>query len=162
MKYCFECGTMLVDKPLKKEGMIPFCSRCGVFRFPVFSCAVSMIINNPDKNKILLIKQYGTGNNVLVAGYINKGENAENAVIREAYEETGLNVRELLFNESEYFPKTNTLMLNYSCIADSESLKKLNTEEVDEAQWFTFDEARKNIMPESLAKRFLLHYLDSL
>ncbi len=162
MKYCFECGTLLVDKPLKKEGMIPYCSKCEAFRFPIFSSAVSMIIHNPSKDKILLIKQYGTGNNVLVAGYINKGENAENAVIREAYEEIGLRVGELRFNKSEYFPKTNTLMLNYSCVADTEALDGMNTEEVDEARWFTFEEARNSIMPKSLAKRFLLNYLDDI
>ncbi len=162
MKYCFECGTKLIEKPLKNEGNIPYCEKCGEYRFPIFSTAVSMIVKNPDQTKILLIQQYGKGQNVLVAGYINKGENAEHAVEREVFEETGLKLCSLRFNKSEYFPNTNTLMLNYSCIAESEDLSALNTEEVDKAEWFTLEDARKNIKPDSLAERFLLSHLKAI
>ena len=118
-----------------------------------------MIVENPDKTKILLIQQYGRKNNILVAGYVNKGENAENAVVREVMEETGLKVVDMSFNKSEYFEKTNTLMLNYSCRVENESLAHLNTGEVDKAQWFTHEQACENIKPDSLAKKFLFHYL---
>ena len=55
MKYCFECGTKLIEKTLKNEGNIPYCEKCGEYRFPIFSTAVSMIVKNPAQNKILLI-----------------------------------------------------------------------------------------------------------
>ena len=162
MKYCYECGNKLINKELENEGIIPYCEKCGEYRFPIFSTAVSMIVENQDKTKILLIQQYGKKNNVLVAGYINKGENAEAAVIREVMEETGLKVKTLHFNKSEYFKNTNTLMLNYSCTVESESLEYLNTVEVDEAQWFTHEQAVENIKKNSLAERFLLNYLNNL
>ena len=162
MKYCYECGNKLINKELENEGIIPYCEKCGEYRFPIFSTAVSMIVENQDKTKILLIQQYGKKNNVLVAGYINKGENAEAAVIREVMEETGLKVKTLHFNKSEYFKNTNTLMLNYSCTVESESLEHLNTVEVDEAQWFTHEQAVENIKKHSLAERFLLNYLNNL
>ena len=162
MKYCYECGNKLINKELENEGIIPYCEKCGEYRFPIFSTAVSMIVENADKTKILLIQQYGKKNNVLVAGYINKGENAEAAVIREVMEETGLKVKTLHFNKSEYFKNTNTLMLNYSCTVESESLEHLNTVEVDEAQWFTHEQAVENIKKNSLAERFLLNYLNNL
>ena len=162
MKYCYECGNKLINKELENEGIIPYCEKCGEYRFPIFSTAVSMIVENQDKTKILLIQQYGKKNNVLVAGYINKGENAEAAVIREVMEETGLKVKTLHLNKSEYFKNTNTLMLNYSCTVESESLEHLNTVEVDEAQWFTHEQAVENIKKNSLAERFLLNYLNNL
>lgn len=162
MKYCYECGNKLINKELENEGIIPYCEKCGEYRFPIFSTAVSMIVENQDKTKMLLIQQYGKKNNVLVAGYINKGENAEAAVIREVMEETGLKVKTLHFNKSEYFKNTNTLMLNYSCTVESESLEHLNTVEVDEAQWFTHEQAVENIKKNSLAERFLLNYLNNL
>ena len=161
MNYCYECGTKLEKRNLENEGMIPYCPSCGQYRFPIFSTAVSMIVENPAHTKILLIQQYGTHNNVLVAGYINQGENAEAAVIREVMEETGLKVTSLHFNKTEYFKRTNTLMLNYSCTVERESLDQLNTCEVDAAQWFTHEQARQHIMKNSLAERFLLHYLNS-
>ncbi len=160
MRYCYECGTPLEDRFLKNEGLIPYCSRCGCYRFPIFSTAVSMITLNPERNKILLIQQYGRDTNILVAGYVNLGEAAEQAVVREVKEETGLSVTECRFNKSGYFQRSNTLMLNFSCVAGSEGLEGLNTEEVDKAEWFTFDQARKAIRPGSLAEEFLLHFLD--
>ncbi len=159
MKYCYECGTKLIPKEHEDEGIIPYCETCGEFRFPIFSAAVSMIVQNPSRDKILLIQQYGKKNNVLVAGYINKGESAEEAVIREAREEIGLNVVFHDFNKSEYFANTNTLMFNFACVVDGESLDGLNPKEVDQAQWFTIEEAKENIMPDSLAKRFFLSFL---
>ncbi|WP_281627470.1 NUDIX domain-containing protein [Traorella massiliensis] len=158
MKYCVECGTKLIYKELENEGMIPYCEKCHEYRFPIFSSAVSMIILNPQKDKILLIKQYGRPFYILVAGYINKGENALEAVKREVFEEVHLHVHDLSFNSSEYFEPTNTCMFNFSCISDSEDFSLTN--EVDEAAWFTFEEARQFIKENSLAKRFLIHYLD--
>ncbi len=159
MHYCFECGTALTQRYLENEGIIPYCETCGVFRFPIFSTAVSIITLNPDRNKILLIQQYGRESNILVAGYINQTESAEQTVARELSEETGLIASEIRFNQSEYFEKSNTLMLNFSCVADKEALYGLNTREVDKAQWFTFEEAEKAIRPHSLAKKFLLSFL---
>lgn len=155
MNYCYECGTRLIEKELENEGIIPYCTKCGQYRFPIYSTAVSMIVQNPSRDKILLIKQYSKPDYVLVAGYINKGESAENAVIREVREEIGLDVKELKFNKSEYFKPTNTLMLNFLCVAESESLSALNTDEVDFAKWFLFDDAKNNIKKNSLAQRFL-------
>ena len=159
MKYCYECGEKLTERELENEGIVPYCEKCGEYRFPIFSTAVSMIVENIDKTKILLIEQYGRKNNILVAGYVSKGENAENAVVREVMEETGLKVVDMNFNKSEYFEKTNTLMLNYSCRVEDESLAHLNKGEVDKAQWFTHEQACENIKPDSLAQKFLFHYL---
>lgn len=159
MKYCMECGTKLEDKFLKNEGMVPWCKTCETFRFPVFSTAVSMEVLNPDRDKILLIKQYGKDRYILVAGYVNKGENAEDTVVREVKEELGLNVTDLHFEKSEYFAPSNTLMLNFSCVVDSESLAHISEEEVDSCRWFTLKEAAENIAEGSLAGKFLTRFL---
>ncbi len=160
MKYCPECGAPLTEKELSGEGLIPYCSVCGEFRFPVFSTAVSMIIRDPSEERILLIKQYGRPHNILVAGYVNKGENAEAAVFRETKEETGLELAGVCFNRSSYFHPSNTLMLNFYCTAASDSLDKINHSEVDDAGWYSLTEAKKNIKPGSLAESFLLSFID--
>lgn len=157
MKYCVECGSKLMNRFLKKEGIIPYCPKCEQFRFPIFNTAVSMIILNPAKDKILLIQQYGSPFNILVAGYVNHKENAESAVIREVYEEVGLNVQIHAFNQSEFFEKSNTLIFNFVCIAENENFTL--TDEVDAAQWFRIDDAIDQIKPNSLAKKFLMNYL---
>lgn len=160
MKYCYECGTKLMDKYLEGEGMIPYCEKCGQYRFPIFNTAVSMEVLNPSQDKVILIQQYGRTRNILVAGYINRGESAEEAVVREVREELGLEVGQIRFNKSKFYAGSNTLMINFSCVASSEDLSRRKTDEVDYVRWYSLDEARENVYHGSLAEEFLLHYLD--
>ena len=84
MRYCMHCGTKLIMKYHEGENKeIAYCEGCKDFRFPIFNTAVSMIVKNEAEDRILLIKQYGRDRYILVAGYINKGEEAEHAVVRE-------------------------------------------------------------------------------
>ena len=159
MKYCYECSEELEEKYLEGEGMIPYCKKCGCFRFPIFSSAVSMVVHEPRERRILLIQQYGRTDNILVAGYINKGECAEEAAAREVREETGLEITGLSFNRSEYFAKSNTLMMNFACEVHSTDLSEVNGKEIDRAQWFSYEDALKYIKPGSLAKKFLEDFL---
>ena len=160
MKYCYECGTKLMDKYLEGEGMIPYCEKCGQYRFPIFNTAVSMEVLNPSQDKVILIQQYGRTRNILVAGYVNRGESAEEAVVREVREELGLEVGQIRFNKSKFYAGSNTLMINFSCVASSEDLSRRKTDEVDYVRWYSLDEARENVYHGSLAEEFLLHYLD--
>lgn len=158
MKFCYECGTELTEKYLEREGMVQYCPHCQQFRFPIYNTAVSMEVLNPAQTHVLLIQQYGKGRNVLVAGYVNRGEQAEHAVAREVKEEVGLNVHNITFQQSRFFEPSNTLMLNFSCIADSEDLSGV-TDEVDRAAWVPLDRAEEEIVPKSLAKNFLMGFL---
>ncbi len=161
MTHCYECGTKLVPRELDGEGIVPYCPKCEKYRFPIFSTAMSTTLLSPDRTKALLIQQYGKPRNVLVAGYVSKGENAEHAVVREVQEEMGLKVTEMAFVRSTYFSPTNTLMLHYLTIVDSEDLNGI-TSEVDKAQWFSLEEAKKQVLTPSLAQTFLFEALKRL
>ena len=154
MKYCMQCGCELDEKYLMGEGMVPYCPHCEDFRFPVYSTAVSMIVMNKSLDKELLIKQYDKENYILVAGYVNKGEDAEDAVRREVSEELGLTVLESRFNRSHYFAPSNTLMLNFTAIV--EDGEPVPGSEIDEWKWFDVERARAyGAKRESLAQIFL-------
>ena len=158
MNYCMHCGARLRLKRHETEGDIPWCDGCGDWRFPVFSTAVSTVILNPDRTKTLLIQQYGRPFYILCAGYVSKGESAEEAAVRELREELGLTCREIHFNESRYFAPSNTLMLNFAVtVAEDEAQPNW---EIDAWRWFTRAEARQSIKPNSLAASFLNDYLD--
>ena len=160
-RFCTKCGTPFEKRELEGEGLVQFCPKCNAYHFPVFNTACSMIVVDPKEKNILLIKQYGRDHYILVAGYVNRGEDAEQTVAREIKEETGLVAKKISFNRSKYFERSNTLMLNWTVeIEDSSALKPNN--EVDSYHWFTFEEARKNIKDCSLAQYFLNYYLDSL
>lgn len=159
--FCKQCGELLSEKMCASEGVIPFCSHCNQYRFPVFNTAISAIILNPAQDKILLIQQYGHKDNILVAGYVAQGENLETTLIREIQEEVSLSIQTYRYMSSEYHPSSNTLMCNYLCIANSEDLSGTN-HEIDDASWFSFDEALSEIKKESLAEKFLKKAIQSL
>lgn len=157
--YCRECGTKLVPKELENEGIVPYCPSCGQYRFPQFNVAVSMIVINEEKDEILLIQQYGRPTYILVAGYVMKGEGLEDTVRREVREETGMTVSHIRFNRTQYFEKSDVLMCNFTAFVKDAS--EFNTNyEIDSSKWFSREEARKNIRPNSLAEFFLVSYLD--
>lgn len=158
MDYCPVCGTKLIERDLEGEGKTKYCETCGDYRFPLFSTAVSMVVLDPAKEKILLIKQYHRDRYILVAGYVNKGEDAEDAVRREIQEETGLEVAECHFNRSHYFAPSETLMLNYTTVVKDTELHP--NREIDSYAWFSKEEAREHIFHGSLAEIFLNGYLD--
>lgn len=158
-KFCRECGTKLVPKELKNEGVVPYCPKCEAFRFPLYNVAVSMIVVNEEKDEILLIKQYGRDTYILVAGYVTLGEGLEDAVVREVREETGMTVSRIKFNRTQYFEKSDALMCNFTAFVKDASEFAPNYE-IDSCAWFTREEARANIRPNSLAEYFLVSYLD--
>ena len=160
MDYCMECGARLTKKLHPTDGETPWCPACGEFRFPVFSTAVILILTNPARDRILLIQQYGRPFYILCAGYVNRGEDAETAAVREVREELDLTVTELRYNGSRYFAPSNTLMLNFTAVAAEEEPRP--NREVDRWRWFSPEEAREAIKPGSLAAEFLNRYLDSL
>ncbi len=164
MNYCYECGSKLILQECfncgVSEGIVPYCPQCKTFRFPVFSTAVSCVIYNKDYSKILLVKQYGKDKNILVAGYVNKGENLEQTVKREIKEEVGLDVLSLKFNASRYFEKSNSLICNFIVQTAGENFV-LNPE-VDYAQWYSREDAKEKIIPHGIAQEFLLLSLNKV
>ncbi|MBE0338387.1 NUDIX domain-containing protein [Paenibacillus sp. 28ISP30-2] len=161
MKYCYECGTKLMVKECEGEGPIPYCNTCQVFRFPIFSTAISTAVINRQRDKVLLIQQYNIKDFILLAGYVNKGESAEQTLAREVMEEVGLQVDEYKYMRSEYFERTHTLMLNFVSIVNDDKLDVLSAE-VDQARWFTLDEAKQVILKNSLAESFLLTIIQQI
>lgn len=158
-KHCWECGAELTEKELEGEGVVPFCPECGEFRFPLYNVVVSMIVVNCRTRKIMLIKQYGHDFYILVAGYVSRGESAEHTVIREVKEETGMTAAHIKFNRTHFFEPTNTLVCNFTVYVNDDGELAPN-DEIDSYQWFTPDEARRNIKENSLAGFFLNAYLD--
>ena len=119
MNYCMECGTLLHPMPHGEEGIVPYCDTCAAFRYPVFNTAVSLLVMDEEEENIILIRQYGRPHYILVAGYVNRGEDAEDAARRELKEELGLCALSVSFNRSHYFSPSNTLMLNFTVTVPS-------------------------------------------
>ena len=152
--FCTECGEKLTLMFASGEGLVPYCKNCKQYRFAQFATAVSMVVTNRAKDKILLAKHVGQEDYILFAGYVKKGETAEKAVTREFKEETKLNTVKYKYMSSRYHEPKNVLMLNFIVIAeDGEPV--LNIKEIEEVKWFDFDSALEAIRKDSVAEAFL-------
>ena len=153
MHYCVKCRARLVTRPNGIDGPVPYCPRCQEFRFPKFSSAISAIIFNPDKTKVLLLEQYGQPQHILLAGYINPGENAKQALKREVKEETSLRLTSFSYNDNAYYQPHEVLMHNYAAVAASENVRP--NSEIDSYAWVPVDQVLATTMPHSLAEQFV-------
>ncbi len=152
--FCVECGEPLTLMYVQGEGLVPYCKNCKEYRFPQFATAVSMVVTNRAKDKILLARHKNQDEYILFAGYIKKGETAEKTVAREFKEETNLNTVKAKYMSSRYHEPRNVLMLNFLMIAEDGEMQ-IDTKELDEVKWFTVEEALENIKKGSTAETFL-------
>ena len=156
LNYCPVCGAKLHPKELPHEAAALYCDCCGEYRFPLFSAAVAVTVLDAAGENMVMIRQYGEPDPVLVAGYIDKGETAEEAVIREVNEELGMTAQGLAFLRSRYYAPSETLMLLYA-VTVSETAAVPNWE-VDGWEWVPVENALAQVKPGGLAEAFLLDY----
>ena len=74
-----------------------------------------------------------------IAGFIEPGESAEQAVVREVEEETGVEVVEIRYHSSQPWPFPSSLMLGYRAQAGQHQIQ-LNDQELEAAVWLSRSE----------------------
>lgn len=152
--FCTECGEQLTLMFKNDEGLVPYCKKCGEYRFPRFATVVIMVVTNRSKDKILLAKHKNSDDFILFAGYIKKGETAEKAVTREFKEETKLDTVKFKYLSSRYHEAKNILMLGFVTVAENGNIT-LDENELDEVKWFDLDEALNAVKKDSIAESLL-------
>ena len=80
-----------------------------------------------------------------LAGYVEPGESAEAAVVREVQEEVGVRLRSWQYEGSQSWPYPGSLMLGYTAVADRDQPISVDPEEIDEARWFTREDVTRMI-----------------
>ena len=97
-----------------------------------------------------------------LAGFVEPGESAEQAVIRESAEEAGLAVSDVRYVASQPWPFPASLMLGYRAVADPTAAISVGADEIDDARWFARDDiaeaVRKGLLlppPVSIARHIV-------
>jgi len=81
----------------------------------------------------------------ILAGFVEPGESAEQAVEREVAEETGIIVHEIRYLGSQPWPMPASLMLGFWARANGVQPIRVDEEEIAEARWFSRDELRASM-----------------
>lgn len=134
-RFCGACG-----KPMRADGAARamVCPACGQTSFPALSPAVIVAVEK--EGNLLLGHNAGfpPGRYSVLAGFVEPGESLEEAVCREVYEESGVNVRDVRYFGSQPWPFPNSLMVGFRAEWESGEPKPDGTELTD-VGWFSPD-----------------------
>ena len=153
-RFCSRCGA-----PTEPEtaGHSRRCSAEGSEHFPRCDPAVIMVVTDP-QDRCLLARnaQWPKGRVSVLAGFVEPGESAEQAVAREVHEETGVVVSTVTYAGSQPWPMPHNLMLGFRAEAVGTDIT-VDAEEIEEAAWYSREDLRaalvsgELIMPPSLS-----------
>jgi NAD+ diphosphatase len=148
--YCPFCGSKLSSKEIGDEGMIPFCDKCNIPLWDMFTTSIiAAVVNEYDEVALLRQDYVSTTNYVCVAGIMKIGESAEETVIREVKEEIGQDVETLEFISSYPYEKKEMLMLGYKATVKKQEFQLSG--EVDFVEWVNFENALTLLREGSIA-----------
>ncbi|MGA2929997.1 MAG: NAD(+) diphosphatase [Solirubrobacteraceae bacterium] len=132
-RFCANCGART---EVAEAGQSRHCPRCGTAHFPRTDPVVIMTVAH--ERRLLLGHRTGwpAGRYSVLAGFVAPGESAEEAVVREVREESGIEVRDPVFVSSQPWPFPSQLMLGFDAQADGGE-PQASDGELDDVRWFT-------------------------
>lgn len=145
-RFCGRCGA-----PTRSEeaGHSRACTRegCGEREFPRTDPVVIAVISNGDR---CLLGRHNRARSkaffTALAGFVEPGESAEEAVAREIFEEAGVRVKDVRYFSSQPWPFPHSLMLGFHARTDDEEIR-IDPVELLEARWFTREEILGGTFP---------------
>ena len=142
MRYSAYSGE---EAPLGSKGISRTAS--GEMVFPRIEPAVMALVTSRDGERVLLAnnRQWHPNRFALIAGFVDPGENLEEAIAREVYEETGLHALSTEYRMSDVWPFPRSLMICYRVRVDENETIIHHDGEIRAARWFTAAELREAI-----------------
>lgn len=134
-RFCGACGT--ATEPAM-GGNMRRCTDpyCGQTYFPRVDPAVIVLVTRGNACLLSRNKGWVKGRLGCLSGYLEPGESAEGAVIREVAEESGLTVFNVRYFGSQPWPFPASFMLAYQAEAAPGELV-IAEDELDDARWVT-------------------------
>lgn len=137
-RFCANCGTRTA---IIEGGHARHCPTCGSHHFPRTDPVVIMTVEHD--GRLLLGRRTGwpAGRLSVLAGFVSPGESAEEAVVREVQEESGILCRDPAYVASQPWPFPASLMLGFHAASDG-GRPQPRDGELEEVCWLTRDEVR--------------------
>ena len=140
-RFCGKCGAAM--RPHENPAERAFvCPKCGYTVYPRISPAVIVLVTRGDEILLQRNSHYRSANWSLVAGFVDPGENLEDAVRREAREESSIELKDVRYAMSQTWPFPSNIMIGFRAEYAGGELRP-DGDEVLESRWF-----RRGNLPE--------------
>ncbi|MCU1593549.1 MAG: diphosphatase [Frankiales bacterium] len=158
---CPRCGA---PTTAIRGGSVRLCTEDGSEHFPRTDPAMIVLVTD-GADRCVLGRQaiWPVGRYSTLAGFVEPGESAEQAVVREVWEETGIVVTNVAYEASQPWPFPASLMLGFRATCASDAVPVATDGELEDARWFTKDELRDGTAmlptPVSIAYKLIMEWL---
>ncbi|WP_029144491.1 NAD(+) diphosphatase [Microbacterium luticocti] len=135
--FCPACGSRT---RVVQAGWARVCDGCGREHFPRTDPAVIVAVESATDPDLLLLGSntlWGPDRYSCFAGFVEAGESAEQAVVRELAEESGVQVRDVRYAGSQAWPYPRSLMLGFRARAADDAAARPDGDEIAAVRWFT-------------------------
>ena len=146
-QFCGVCGS---PTQISSGDRSRACPQCEIPMYPRLSPAMIVVVERGDEILLGRSKHFPPGIFSALAGFVEPGESAEEAVIREVWEETRIVVEEVQYFSSQPWPFPNSLMLGFTAKYASGEINTDHDDEMEDAQWFHVD-AMPNMFPGNIS-----------
>ena len=158
-RFCGRCGGETSYHPRDRARV---CDRCELAVYPRISPCVIMLPVRGDECLLARHNHHRRPLLTALAGFIEPGENAEQALVREVKEEVGLDVGAVRYVGTQSWPFPGQLMIGYLVQVTGGELR-LDEEEIAQAQWFHRRAIPDDIPPgETLSGQLIRRFIEDL
>lgn len=150
-RFCSYCGNAMKDA---EDETARVCVQCARRVYPSISPAIIVQVCKGDKLLLAKHSQRNTDIYTCLAGYVEAGENLEDCVRREVFEETGIELAEVRYIASQSWPFPDQLMAGFRAEWKSGDIQ-IQKSEISDARWFAKDNLPEIPKPGSLAYKLI-------
>jgi NAD+ diphosphatase len=139
---CPRCGELT---EIRQAGWSRRCPNDGSDHFPRTDPAVIVLLHDGG-DRALLGRQpsWPAGRYSTIAGFVESGESAEQAVHREVREETGVLIDDVVYRASQPWPFPQSLMLGYEARVVGGDVEQRD-HELEDVRWFDRETLQREV-----------------
>src|ERR1700691_2400627 len=162
-RFCGTCGATTLPS---KSGHVLVCTNlsCRHDQFPRIDPTIIVLVSDGERALLGRQASWPVGRYSTIAGFVEPGESLEDAVTREVFEETGIEVDQIEYHSSQPWPFPASLMLGFTAHALTSEVH-LRDQELEDARWFSRADIASTgarLPPrQSISFRLIEHWFDA-
>ncbi len=157
-QYCGSCGRATV---LHESDQAMICRPCQRRYYPRISPCIIVLVTRGEQVLLARGSRHKNGVYSTLAGFVEAGETAEQAVLREVKEEVGISVDNLTYQGSQPWPFPHQLMLSFYADYKSGEIR-VDGKEIIDARWWHYKDLPVYPVEGTISGKLIQGYIDRL